>query len=110
MAPNTRRGFLRNLAALPLIGGGVSLIGAPTAVAEPVTRDLLRTYGSWLHGERCRVLAELYPGQQGHFGLDVSNPGHWFHHPVPDYRNPPASTRAALVLSAVGCDWKGRQA
>jgi hypothetical protein len=39
--PNTRRGFLRGLTAFPLIGGGVTLIGNPTAAAEPVSRDLL---------------------------------------------------------------------
>ncbi len=42
-APSDRRGFLRGLATLPLIGGGVTLIGNPTrAAAEPVTEDLLQ--------------------------------------------------------------------
>ena len=44
MAPASRRGFLRGLTTLPLIGGGVALIGAPSAVAEPVTRSMLETY------------------------------------------------------------------
>jgi hypothetical protein len=30
-----RRGFLRQLCHLPLIGGGAALLGVPTAVAEP---------------------------------------------------------------------------
>lgn len=38
--PESRRGFLRGLVSLPLIGGGVTLIGAPTAAATPVTPDL----------------------------------------------------------------------
>jgi len=43
-----RRGFLRNLVTLPLIGGGVTLIGNPTRAAEPVTPDLLDSYNAWL--------------------------------------------------------------
>ena len=39
--PLARRGFLRGLAHLLLIGGGVTLIGNPTAAAEPVTEELL---------------------------------------------------------------------
>ncbi len=39
-----RRGFLRGLVTLPLIGGGVTLIGNPTAAAEPVTKELLVNY------------------------------------------------------------------
>src|ERR687886_251693 len=50
--PNTRRAFLRGLASLPLIGGGVTLIGNPTRAAEPVTPDLLEAYASWLFYER----------------------------------------------------------
>jgi hypothetical protein len=32
-----RRDFLRSLAHLPLIGGGVTILGNPTAAAVPVT-------------------------------------------------------------------------
>lgn len=46
-----RRGFLCQLASLPLIGGGVTLIGQPTASAEPVTPDLLEAYKTWLDME-----------------------------------------------------------
>lgn len=48
--PSSRRGFLRGLTRLPLIGGGVALIGAPTAVAEPLTPALLDSYEAWLDG------------------------------------------------------------
>ena len=36
-----RRTCLRGLASLPLIGGGVALIGNPTAAAVPITGPLL---------------------------------------------------------------------
>ena len=39
-----RRAFLASLAALPMLGGGVRLIGRPTAAAVPVTDGLLRNY------------------------------------------------------------------
>lgn len=49
---SSRRGSLRGLTSLPLIGGGVSLIGRPTAVAEPLTRAalVLATVGLDLRG------------------------------------------------------------
>ena len=37
-----RRAFLASLAALPMLGGGIKLIGQPTATAVPVTNRLLR--------------------------------------------------------------------
>ena len=37
---NGRRDFLRSLAALPLIGGSVALIGQPVAAATPVNLAL----------------------------------------------------------------------
>lgn len=124
-APKTRRGFLRGLTTLPLIGGGVALIGSPTAVAEPITDQLLDGYDAWLeyerrwlqwernrsadmayrlnppfimqmmdrHGEITRQPADYVP---------CTNGGASFH----GGGEPPASTRAALVLSAVGCDWR----
>jgi len=118
-----RRGFLRALAGLPLIGGGVTLIGQPTAVAEPVTIDLLEAYKTWLHYELrflCWEMAddravialkypelaeatdrgERYSAIKSRFEY-VGQSGSY--HPAPLA----ASTRAALVLSAVGCDWRG---
>ena len=110
--PATRRGFLRALAALPMIGGGVALIGAPEAVAEPITRDLLVTYADWLLMERRRLLKTLYPdpaervfARRSVIGSEAADA---FHIPF-DGRggSPDPTTRAALVLSAVGCDWRG---
>ncbi len=114
---NGRRGFLRQLAALPLIGGSVALIGQPTAIAEPASKALLFNYKSWLHFEhrmlsyelaghdrqRCREMERFFtvtPGDDWHFQWDGQGPAGWKDAPQP-------STRAALVLSAVGCDWRG---
>lgn len=112
-----RRGFLSGLAGLPLIGGGVALIGQPTAAAVPVTDDLLWSYKSWLHYEHRMVAQELarydqvqagwiekghvagLPGDRWHFqwsGNGGRGPAGWQDAPQP-------STRAAIVLSAVGC-------
>lgn len=44
MFDRTRRGFLGQLATLPLIGGGITLIGQPTAAAVLVTPDLVEAY------------------------------------------------------------------
>jgi hypothetical protein len=58
----SRRGFLRGLTTLPLIGGGITLIGQPTAVAEPVTRELVMNYHSWRQGEHWALSWELAGG------------------------------------------------
>ena len=106
--PSHRRGFLRGLATLPLIGGGVALIGNPSAAAEPVTGELLESYNAWLIQERRHLLFEMH----GSPVRDYFNPNtgggmyHWQSHGDPA---PPApSTRAAVVLSAVGCEWRER--
>lgn len=112
-APASRRGFLRGLTTLPLIGGGVSLIGAPSAVAAPVTSELLNAYNEWLFMERRLLCVEQHPGSRG---PDIeryvpANTGAGnFHFPSgADWKDPSRqpSTRAALVLSAVGCPWWG---
>lgn len=128
-ASSDRRGFLRGLATLPLIGGAVSIIGNPTAAAEPVSMKLLETYGAWLFFERRYLCAEMvgyryWEGrepeevedrqrwhrdsaiEQDHVRVD--NPGGAFHFSADPARFPQPSTRAAAVLSAVGCDWRHR--
>ena len=119
-----RRGFLRGLATLPLIGGSVALIGSPTQAAVPVTPELLQSYASWLFFERRMVCFELanhdlplartfesyvgggnshVPGAQWHFQWATPGkrgPAGWADAPQP-------STRAAVVLSAVGCPLVG---
>ena len=126
-APASRRGFLRDLATLPLIGGGVTLIGTPTAVAAPVTHELLESYDAWLEYER-RYLqwernrdTEMVYRMHRPFVMQIldregrakepprpcdwipqDNLGAAYHR----HGTPAPSTRAALVLSAVGCDWR----
>lgn len=106
---DTRRSFLRQLTTLPLIGGGITLIGAPTAVAEPASEELLNTYSTWLFYERRMVAIELARGDRAmaeeyeHYVM--CNAGsRYFFGDEERFRNAAPSGRAALVLSAVGCD------
>jgi hypothetical protein len=155
-----RRGFLRQLCQLPLIGGGVTLLGAPTAVAEPVTPDLVAAYRRWLTLEHYLLLEECpapptphlsprssmmaglddasvsqigaaialeYLGAEQHIkrvhaefrakccnfrmrsGFTEDDPSlvdRFYLSPDRAIVSPPASTRAALVMAAVGCDWR----
>jgi hypothetical protein len=112
-AQNSRRGFLRQLCTLPMIGGGVTLIGRPTAVDIPVTKGLLEQYAAWLareHEHTVLELAQSIPGSSAAliqrrrefveclplWGLrGEERPGPW------------PSTRAAVVLSAAGVPISG---
>ena len=103
-----RRAFLASLAALPMLGGGVKLIGQPTATAIPVSNGLLRNYEAWLAWERHQLHTELWDRDTADRNvtfLAMNLPGEQWHNPWRDEAPPcpPASTRAALVLSAVGC-------
>jgi hypothetical protein len=133
-----------------LIGGGVALLGAPTAVAEPVTPASVEAYDRWLTlehfllmEERPQPAIELPPrpsmdvwddsdirgylrAEQRLFQVRADFQADWCnfraragmtagdpspvdrYYVAPDMTivSPPASTRAALVLSAVGCDWR----
>jgi hypothetical protein len=124
-----RRGILRQLVLLPMLGGGVALLGAPTAVAEPVTTGLLDAYHTFLRGElnlleqeRPRELYELYEPCPK-VAMDDPIYLSWAEEVIaaheermrecnarrlrtmamPVFRAQ-ASSRAALVLSAVGVD------
>ena len=105
---SARRGFLRGLASLPLIGGGVALIGEPVGAAVPVDDSLLNTYSQWLYYERRLLSEERYPGrgrEQNAF-VPANTGAQGFHFPLwtQDWRDLPSpSTRAAVVLSSVGC-------
>ena len=104
-----RRGLLRGLVSLPLIGGAVSLIGNPTAAAVPLDRDLLENYLTWLDQEKRFLNAEMAFHFDGHHrGVWMDCPAARFHGSAGlDWREARhASHRAALVLSAVGCDWR----
>ena len=117
--PSARRTFLRGLASLPLIGGGVTLIGNPTAAAVPVTDTLLEAYNEWLDLERSWLLFERY-GQHTSLGDDDRRPhvvwrdrqtGQcWTSRTASsfsgfDHRG--AASRAAVVLAAAGADLTG---
>ena len=113
-----RRGFLRGLLSLPLIGGGITLIGTPSAVAEPVTLPLFERYVDWLSVELGEAIIErsvlrepVYKAQterwrrewcRGNGTLCGLEGQHRFL--IPPAELP--SARAALVLSTVGCDWR----
>lgn len=116
-----RRGFLRQLCTLPMLGGSIALIGAPVAVAEPVTPALFHRYAAWIAREHVEVIAELTRFKhRGDEYLEeyVEHDRRWAEgygffrtddaiaraHPMAAL----PSTRAALVLSAVGCDWRGQ--
>lgn len=102
-----RRGFLRGLLALPFIGGGLALIGAPTAVAEPVSEALLREYHDWLLLERRLIAQEITGSESSEPGLFRKSSLAWHERHMPGGAGAsPPSTRAALVLSTVGCDWR----
>ena len=115
-----RRAFLRQLATLPLIGGSVALIGAPSAVAEPTTLPMLLQYANWLFYER-RLLCHEICGAGGDWDagqhledVDWIRPGRSGEH-FPDFHIPrdkawtdvpSPSTRAAVVMAASGFDWR----
>lgn len=118
MGPADRRGFLRGLTTLPLLGGSIALIGQPTAADVPVTHELRDRYIAWLANEHAAALFErdsdcyrLGPDSvrmcsDWHFAR-VRMPMSWFP-TAPDIERSTAyslpSGRAALVLSAVGLD------
>jgi len=115
--PNSRRGFLRALAALPLLGGGVQLLGNPTAAAVPVSQALLNRYLTFLAKERIAARVELdlfghadFYAREGYFLADAKTWTRcaWWMETANDpeiegvVTRTPASTRAAVVLSAAG--------
>ena len=117
-APSDRRGFLRGLVSLPLIGGGVTLLGAPSAVAEPVTVRLLREYHDWLMYERHELAREIQANPRLVVNVNACWGAAWRWHrargplcldsdgdAMGDGSSFP-SGRAALVMSAVGCNWR----
>lgn len=119
-----RRGFLRGLVTLPLIGGGVTLVGNPTAAAVPVTDELHMRYFTWLAHEHkaamkehayrdCMARARSWPADERDYpaeayaraGEEAAMYWGWFP-PDPDIealtKLTRPSTRAAVVLAAAG--------
>ena len=79
---------------------------APTTEAGPRSAELLAAYHSWLFFEFRYLHAELYPENTGVF-VRPNNPGgmyHWVAYGDP--AKPGPSSRAAIVLATVGCDWQ----
>ncbi|KQS79950.1 hypothetical protein ASG32_24250 [Methylobacterium sp. Leaf361] len=111
------------MASLPLIGGGVTLIGTPTAAATPVTPGLLRAYADWLAVEYGEALIELDTIGAADKPVRIALAVEKFRREWCQDNgtlNPPSgggrrfvsppvsapSTRAAVVLAAVGSDWR----
>ena len=116
-----RRGFLRGLASLPLVGGAITLIGSPTQAATVVTPDLMQSYKSWLHTEH-RMLSWEMAGYDIERGKAMERtfihdtPGadwHWqwvsngYQGPAGWRGAPQPSGRAAVILSAAGVPLTG---
>jgi|GEM_PF-5499223 len=77
--------------------------------AEPVTQELLESYNAWLFYERRLLAMQMYPDQKRPDALvPYSNGGCCWHFPIDRHWTewPQPSTRAASVLSIVGCDWR----
>ena len=107
--PSPRRGFLRGLLALPLVGGGVQLVGSPSAVAAPPSRVLLERYLAWIAREHAEVLIEMDfgPTSTRRGEQHLYQPLQWFPDDGPaiaSVLSAKPSTRAALVLATVGCE------
>jgi hypothetical protein len=107
-----RRGLLKSMAALPLFISPAFALRR--SAAEPITPELLRAYDNWLFYERLMLVGEEHPGTDLWRAIDhiPQSVGHTFHFPTArDWRDVPLpSTRAALVLSAVGVDLAGVRA
>ena len=112
-----RRGFLRGLVSLPLIGGGVTLIGNPTAAAVVPDEALIRQYERWLEHEKFALFVERHGGWRYVYGdhreeiqaeIDAGTAPAWRMEERATLERHLASvpsSRAAVVLAAVG-EWK----
>ena len=112
-----RRGFLRALTAIPLLGGGIKLFGEPTSAAVPISPALLRKYAAFLNRELFATWLETRliesPWHFTDMGYSLSDSSTWrklpLWWPLPDdpacealvTRTAPSS-RAAVVLGAAG--------
>lgn len=109
-----RRGFLRGLLSLPLIGGGVTLIGQPTAAAVPVTSDLLEHYQAFLLAEAAETISERDLLRHPEHPYLLEHRRQWCREMrwydgadarpeiMTHVRAAPAGSRAAVVLAAAG--------
>ena len=84
----------------------MALIGNPTKAAEPVTKQLLFEYSSFLGTERWRLAREIYGANTDAVRQEVDST--WVygnaHNWSVDSAKP--STRAAVMLATAGIDWR----
>ena len=113
----SRRGFLSSLAALPMLGGGIKLLGRPTGAAVPVSVGLLKKYRGFCIREMFATEIEITLIQSEYhyknMGFSLTDCSTWQNLPAwwPPQEDPeldaivterPASTRAAVVMAAIG--------
>ena len=95
----------------------MSLIGKPTAAAVPITTELLCAYSQWLFYERRLLLIEMFPDREmQRFAEKLipngSREADHFHFPSEPLRwdtQLQPSSRAAVVISAAGCELPPRE-
>lgn len=118
--PMPRRGFLARLAALPLVGGSVALIGQPSSVAGQATPEMIEAYKTWLALElrflTWRMAEDPYFLRS--YRLDARADRkersdtilgyEWYVGDSGKAHDDPYQ-HAALVMSAVGCDWRDHE-
>jgi hypothetical protein len=84
----------------------------PPGAAEPATRQMLYVYDAWLFMERRLLLMERFPDPELRAFVEsqpaLSLPTDRFFFGSGEKKASP-STRAALVLSAVGCGWRAEE-
>jgi hypothetical protein len=107
----SRRSLLTGLGASAATTAAVMPFAtmAASAASPPVTAELLAAYNQWLFYERRLLCYALWGSGMDKF-VPVGTAADSYHFPRDerDWTDVPSPvTRAALVLSAVGCDWTG---
>ena len=109
-SPPPLRSFIRDVAGLPIVAATAvavpGLVAAETIPHRP-TAMLLHAYKEWLHNETRLLNVELFPRDWKEMEYCIFFTGiggyHWNDYP----NGPKPSTRAAVVLDAVGAKWRG---
>lgn len=106
----SRRSTLKALAALPCITAPAIFAATEAPADVPITNEMLENYATFLWIERHNLLVERY-GLDGYRDrqklLYTDNAAaDFFNGQHPWKAEQPASSRAALVLNAVGIDWR----
>ena len=109
-SPPHLRSFIRDVAGLPIVAATAvavpGLVAAETIPHRP-TAMLLHAYKEWLHNETRLLNVELFPRDWKEMEYCIFFTGiggyRWNDYP----NGPKPSTRAAVVLDAVGAKWRG---